>query len=88
MLDRVKYLFTALVPETNTPLHAASTTSHLCSATSLSYSAMPPRGNEGLDFTPILTHYLFLSTAVLSIVRSPIAIVIFAHSLFYRWHGS
>ncbi|KAJ8518783.1 hypothetical protein ONZ45_g4219 [Pleurotus djamor] len=29
---------------------------------------MPPRGNEGLDFTPILTHYLFLFTSVLSIV--------------------
>ncbi|KAG8219609.1 hypothetical protein J3R82DRAFT_563 [Butyriboletus roseoflavus] len=30
---------------------------------------MPPRGNEGLDFTPILTHYLFLFTTVLSVVR-------------------
>ena len=29
---------------------------------------MPPRGNEGLDFTPILTHYLFLFTSILSIV--------------------
>jgi SHO1 osmosensor len=29
---------------------------------------MHPRGNEGLDFTPILTHYLFLFTSVLSIV--------------------
>ncbi|KAF5313221.1 hypothetical protein D9619_002820 [Psilocybe cf. subviscida] len=29
---------------------------------------MPPRGNnEGLDFTPILTHYLFLFTTFLSI---------------------
>jgi len=30
---------------------------------------MPPRGNEGLDFTPIITHYLFLFTTVLSGVR-------------------
>lgn len=28
---------------------------------------MPPRGNEGFDFTPILTHYLFLFTSILSI---------------------
>ncbi|PPQ79865.1 hypothetical protein CVT25_002921 [Psilocybe cyanescens] len=28
---------------------------------------MPPRGNEGFDFTPILTHYLFLFTSFLSI---------------------
>ena len=33
---------------------------------------MPPRGNEALDFTPILTHYLFLFTSILSVVRSPI----------------
>lgn len=31
---------------------------------------MPPRGNEGLDFTPILTHYLFLFTSILSVVCS------------------
>ena len=30
--------------------------------------AMPPRGNEGLDFTPILTHYLFLFTSILAVV--------------------
>jgi len=29
---------------------------------------MPPRGSEGLDFTPILTHYLFLFTTILSII--------------------
>ncbi|KAI0032156.1 hypothetical protein K488DRAFT_50551 [Vararia minispora EC-137] len=29
---------------------------------------MPPRGSEGLDFTPILTHYLFLFTTILAIV--------------------
>ncbi|KAI5117706.1 hypothetical protein M0805_003195 [Coniferiporia weirii] len=29
---------------------------------------MPPRGNEGYDFTPILTHYLFLFTTILAVV--------------------
>ncbi|KAI0053409.1 hypothetical protein FA95DRAFT_1601053 [Auriscalpium vulgare] len=29
---------------------------------------MPPRGNERLDFTPILTHYLFLFTGILAVV--------------------
>nr|UPW42866.1 high osmolarity signaling protein SHO1 [Hypsizygus marmoreus] len=29
---------------------------------------MPPRGNEGLDFTPILTHYLFLFTTILAVI--------------------
>ncbi|KAG6873829.1 hypothetical protein C0995_010441 [Termitomyces sp. Mi166 len=29
---------------------------------------MPPRGNEGLDFTPILTHYVFLFTTILAII--------------------
>ncbi|KAA1467805.1 hypothetical protein DENSPDRAFT_877607 [Dentipellis sp. KUC8613] len=29
---------------------------------------MPPRGSEGLDFTPILTHYLFLFTSILAVV--------------------
>ena len=30
---------------------------------------MPPRGsNERLDFTPILTHYLFLFTSVFAVV--------------------
>ncbi|CAA7268034.1 unnamed protein product [Cyclocybe aegerita] len=28
---------------------------------------MPPRANDGLDFTPILTHYLFLFTTFLAI---------------------
>lgn len=32
---------------------------------------MPPRGSEGLDFTPILTHYLFLFTSILAVVRIP-----------------
>lgn len=30
---------------------------------------MPPRGSEGYDFTPILTHYLFLFTTILALVR-------------------
>lgn len=34
---------------------------------------MPPRGSEGYDFTPILTHYLFLFTTILAVV---------CHSLF------
>jgi hypothetical protein len=30
---------------------------------------MPPRGsNERLDFTPILTHYLFLFTTIFAVV--------------------
>ncbi|KAL1748946.1 high osmolarity signaling protein SHO1 [Schizophyllum fasciatum] len=29
---------------------------------------MPPRGNEGLDFTPIVTHYLFLFTSILAFI--------------------
>lgn len=29
---------------------------------------MPPRGNEGLDFTPIATHYVFLVTTVLAVI--------------------
>jgi hypothetical protein len=33
---------------------------------------MPPRAaSEGLDFTPILTHYLFLFTTCLAVVSSP-----------------
>ncbi|KDQ63140.1 hypothetical protein JAAARDRAFT_147136 [Jaapia argillacea MUCL 33604] len=29
---------------------------------------MPPRGSEGYDFTPILTHYLFLFTTILAVL--------------------
>ncbi|KIK79074.1 hypothetical protein PAXRUDRAFT_16518 [Paxillus rubicundulus Ve08.2h10] len=36
---------------------------------------MPPRGNEGLDFTPILTHYLFLFTTVLAVLAWFIAFI-------------
>lgn len=35
------------------------------------YCTMPPRGSEGLNFGPILTHYLFLFTSILSVVRIP-----------------
>jgi SHO1 osmosensor len=31
---------------------------------------MAPRGHEGLDFTPILTQYLFLFTTVLAVVST------------------
>jgi len=36
---------------------------------------MPPRGNEGLDFTPILTQYLFLFTSVLAVLAWFIAFI-------------
>ncbi|KAH8099310.1 hypothetical protein BXZ70DRAFT_943222 [Cristinia sonorae] len=36
---------------------------------------MPPRGSEGLDFTPILTHYLFLFTSVLAVIGWFVAFV-------------
>ncbi|KAF9229025.1 hypothetical protein BS17DRAFT_722283 [Gyrodon lividus] len=36
---------------------------------------MSPRGNEGLDFTPILTHYLFLFTTVLAVLAWFIAFI-------------
>ncbi|KAJ7292738.1 hypothetical protein C8J57DRAFT_1703636 [Mycena rebaudengoi] len=36
---------------------------------------MPPRANEGLDFTPILTHYLFLLTSILALVAWLIAFI-------------
>lgn len=36
---------------------------------------MPPRGNEALDFTPILTHYLFLFTSILSVLGWLIAFI-------------
>ncbi|KAF8641199.1 hypothetical protein AX17_000834 [Amanita inopinata Kibby_2008] len=42
---------------------------------SSSLLAMPPRGNEALDFTPILTHYLFLFTSILSILAWFIAFI-------------
>ncbi|KAG7099761.1 hypothetical protein E1B28_001574 [Marasmius oreades] len=36
---------------------------------------MPPRGNEGFDFTPIVTHYLFLLTTVLAVLSWFIAFI-------------
>ena len=36
---------------------------------------MPPRGSEGLDFTPILTHYVFLLTTILAILGWFIAFI-------------
>ncbi|KIY52640.1 hypothetical protein FISHEDRAFT_34889 [Fistulina hepatica ATCC 64428] len=33
------------------------------------------RGNEGLDFTPILTHYLFLFTSILSVIAWFVAFI-------------
>lgn len=36
---------------------------------------MPPRGSEGLDFTPIVTHYLFLFTSILSVIAWFIAFI-------------
>jgi len=36
---------------------------------------MPPRGSEGYDFTPILTHYLFLFTSILAIIGWFIAFI-------------
>ncbi|KAL4069817.1 hypothetical protein V8B97DRAFT_1969439 [Scleroderma yunnanense] len=36
---------------------------------------MAPRGNQGLDFTPILTHYLFLFTTILAVLAWFIAFI-------------
>ncbi|TFK77493.1 hypothetical protein BDN72DRAFT_753875 [Pluteus cervinus] len=36
---------------------------------------MPPRGNEGLDFTPIITHYLFLFTTIFAVLAWFIAFI-------------
>jgi SHO1 osmosensor len=36
---------------------------------------MPPRGNEGLDFTPIVTHYMFLFTSILAALAWIIAFI-------------
>ncbi|KXN88939.1 High osmolarity signaling protein SHO1 [Leucoagaricus sp. SymC.cos] len=46
---------------------------------------MPPRGSEGLDFTPILTHYLFLFTSVLAIAAW---FITFISQAFVEAHGS
>ncbi|KAJ7597308.1 hypothetical protein C8J56DRAFT_1011769 [Mycena floridula] len=49
---------------------------------------MPPRGSESLDFTPILTHYLFLATTILSALAWFIAFVSQAIATAQLGHGS
>ncbi|THH33396.1 hypothetical protein EUX98_g786 [Antrodiella citrinella] len=50
---------------------------------------MPPRGNsEGLDFTPILTHYLFLFTSILAIIGWFVAFIGQAIATAQIGHGS
>ncbi|CCL98093.1 uncharacterized protein FIBRA_00087 [Fibroporia radiculosa] len=49
---------------------------------------MPPRGSEGLDFTPILTHYVFLFTAILAIVGWFLAFIAQAIATADLGHGS
>ncbi|CAK5264822.1 unnamed protein product [Mycena citricolor] len=49
---------------------------------------MPPRGNTGLDFTPILTHYVFLLTTILAIVAWFIAFIGQAVSTAAHGNGS
>ncbi|KAH9835882.1 uncharacterized protein C8Q71DRAFT_763850 [Rhodofomes roseus] len=49
---------------------------------------MPPRGSEGLDFTPILTHYLFLFTAILSVVGWFLAFIAQAIATANFGHGA
>jgi hypothetical protein len=65
-------MFRACVKTTNQYSHAwIIATWANCLCVSLYFlSAMPPRGSEGLDFTPILTHYFFLSTFVFAIVSN------------------
>ena len=49
---------------------SSSSTPSVCThPTSTITPTMPPRGSsDGLDFTPILTHYLFLFTTILAAV--------------------
>lgn len=49
---------------------------------------MPPRGSEGLDFTPILTHYLFLFTTILAVVCIKFSSIFILSASQYSWHGS
>ena len=42
---------------------------------------MPPRGSEGYDFTPILTHYLFLFTTILAVVCHSLYSIVIRHLL-------
>jgi hypothetical protein len=72
-------------------LRSVSSTHLLTKITDLDKQIMPPRGSEGLDFTPILTHYLFLFTTILAVVciklDSHVSIFILSASQ-YSWHGS
>ncbi|KAH9950934.1 hypothetical protein B0H21DRAFT_720477 [Amylocystis lapponica] len=47
---------------------------------------MPPRGSEGLDFTPILTHYLFLFTTILAVIGWFLAFI--AQAIATAQHGN
>ncbi|KAI0078870.1 hypothetical protein K474DRAFT_1706063 [Panus rudis PR-1116 ss-1] len=48
---------------------------------------MPPRGSEGLDFTPILTHYLFLFTTILAVIGWFVAFIGQAIATAQLGHG-
>ncbi|EPQ60304.1 hypothetical protein GLOTRDRAFT_135018 [Gloeophyllum trabeum ATCC 11539] len=48
---------------------------------------MPPRGSEGYDFTPILTHYLFLFTTILAVVGWFVAFISQAIANAFFGHG-
>ena len=47
----------------------------------ISCMKMPPRGSEGYDFTPILTHYLFLFTTILAVVCHSLYSIVIRHLL-------
>jgi len=49
---------------------------------------MPPRGSEGLNFGPILTHYLFLFTSILSVLGWFIAFISQAIATANLGHGA
>ncbi|KIP10076.1 hypothetical protein PHLGIDRAFT_85496 [Phlebiopsis gigantea 11061_1 CR5-6] len=49
---------------------------------------MPPRGSEGLDFTPILTHYGFLFTTILALVGWFLAFIAQAIATAQLGHSS
>ncbi|KAI0688146.1 hypothetical protein BC835DRAFT_1374122 [Cytidiella melzeri] len=49
---------------------------------------MPPRGSEGYDFTPILTHYLFLFTTILALVGWFLAFIAQAIATAQFGHGA
>ncbi|KAI0347651.1 hypothetical protein BDW22DRAFT_1349683 [Trametopsis cervina] len=49
---------------------------------------MPPRGSEGYDFTPIITHYLFLFTTILALVGWFLAFIAQSIATAQLGHGS